>query len=163
MSALQCPVHFWISESESRSVVSNSLRPQGLYSPWNSPGQNTGVGSHSLLQRIIPTQGSNPGLPHCKWILYQLSQQGSPPLYWSSHYINGLFNTSILLSRKTVQTFTRTKLNSLCPSQNHTSTVSDSQVMVTPSLQFLRPKTLPLFFLTTQIQLCALVIPWQYT
>ena len=36
-----------------------------LYSPWNSPGQNTGVGSPSLLQGIFPTQGSNPGLPHC--------------------------------------------------------------------------------------------------
>ena len=35
--------------SESRSVVSDSLRPHGLYSPWNSPGQNTGVGNHSLL------------------------------------------------------------------------------------------------------------------
>ena len=47
---------------ESRSVMSNSLGPQGLYNPWNSPGQNTGVGSRSLLQRIFPTQGSNPGL-----------------------------------------------------------------------------------------------------
>ena len=46
--------------------------------PWNSPGQNTGVGSHSLLQGIFPTQGLNPGLPHCGWILYQLSHQGSP-------------------------------------------------------------------------------------
>ena len=49
-----------------------------LYSPWNSPGQNTGVGSRSLLQGIFPTQGSNLGLPHCRWILYQLSHQGSP-------------------------------------------------------------------------------------
>ena len=48
------------------------------YSPWDSPGQNTGVGSHSLSQGIFPTQGSNPGLPHCRWILYQLSPQGSP-------------------------------------------------------------------------------------
>ena len=48
--------------SESRLVVSDSLRPHGLYSPWNSPGQNTGVGSHSLLQEIFPTQGSNPGV-----------------------------------------------------------------------------------------------------
>ena len=48
--------------SESCSVMSNSLRPHGLYSPWNSPGQNTGVGSLSLLQGIFPTQGSNPGL-----------------------------------------------------------------------------------------------------
>ena len=47
-------------------------------SPWNSPGKNTGVGSLSLLQEIFPTQRSNPGLPHCRWILYQLSHQGSP-------------------------------------------------------------------------------------
>ena len=67
-------------ESESHSVVSNSLQLHGLYSPWNSPGQNTGVGSLSLLQGIFPTQGSNPGLPHCRWILYQLSHKGSPLL-----------------------------------------------------------------------------------
>ena len=66
------------SDQISRSVVSDSLRPHGLYSPWNSPGQNTGVGSLSLLQGIFPTQGSNPGLPHCRWILYQLSHKGSP-------------------------------------------------------------------------------------
>ena len=65
-------------ESESHSVVSDSLRPHGLYSPWNSPGQNTGVGSLSLLQGIFPTQGSNPGLSHCRRILHQLSHKGSP-------------------------------------------------------------------------------------
>ena len=59
-----------------QKVVSDSLRPHGLYSPWNSPGQNTGVGSLSLLQGIFPTQGSNPGLPHCRRILYQLSHKG---------------------------------------------------------------------------------------
>jgi len=58
--------------------VSDSLPPCGLYSPWNSPGQNTGVGSLSLFQGIFPTQGSNPGLLHCRWILYQLSHKGSP-------------------------------------------------------------------------------------
>ena len=47
-------------------------------SPWNSPGQNTGVGNCSLFQGIFPTQGLNPGLPHCRQILYQLSHQGSP-------------------------------------------------------------------------------------
>ena len=47
-------------------------------SPWNSPGQNTGVGSHSLLQGIFPTQGLNPGLSHCSQTLYQLNHQGSP-------------------------------------------------------------------------------------
>ena len=50
-----------ISKSESHSVVSDSLGPYGLHSPWNSPGQNIGVGSLSLLQGIFPTQGSNPG------------------------------------------------------------------------------------------------------
>ena len=49
-----------------------------MYSPWNSPGQNTGVGSLSLLQGIFPIQGLNSGLPHCRQILYQLSHKGSP-------------------------------------------------------------------------------------
>ena len=53
-------------ESESHSVMSDSLRPHGLYSPWNCPGQNTGVGSFSLLQGIFPTQGWNPGLPQIR-------------------------------------------------------------------------------------------------
>ena len=70
-----CIIHL-ISESD--SVVSNSLRPHGLYSPWNSPGQNTGVGSLSLLQGVFPTQGLNPGLPHCRRILYQVSHKESP-------------------------------------------------------------------------------------
>ena len=54
-----------------------TLRPHELYSPWNSPGQNTGMGSCSLLQGIFPTQGLSPGLSHCRQILYQLSHQGS--------------------------------------------------------------------------------------
>ena len=65
-------------ESESHSVMSDSLQPHGLYSPRNFPGQNTGVGSLFLLQGIFPSQGSNPGLPHCGRILYQLSHEGSP-------------------------------------------------------------------------------------
>ena len=65
-------------KSESHSAVSDSLWPHGLYNPWNSPGQNTGVGNISLLQGIFPTQGSNPGLPHCWWILYQLSHKRKP-------------------------------------------------------------------------------------
>ena len=48
----------------------------GLYSLQNSPGQNTGVNSLSFLQGIFPTQGSNPGLPYCRRILYQLSHKG---------------------------------------------------------------------------------------
>ena len=100
------------SESESCLVVSDSLLPHGLYSPWNSPGQNTGVSiisllqgifqprspalqadslpaepqgkstntgvcSLSLLQGIFLTQESNWDFLHCRWILYQLSYQGT--------------------------------------------------------------------------------------
>ena len=82
-----------MSESESRSVVSNSLRPHGLHSPWNSPGQNTGVGSRSLLLGIFPTQGSNPGLPHCRWILYQLSHKRSPWITPKPHLDPGFISS----------------------------------------------------------------------
>ena len=73
--------------------MSDSLQPDGLYSPWNSPGQNTGVDSLSLLQGIFPTQESNPGLPHCRRILYQLSHQGSPRiLEWVTHPLSSGFS-----------------------------------------------------------------------
>jgi len=49
--------------------------------PWSSPGQNSGVGNCSLLQGLFPTQGSNPGLLHCRRILYNLSHQGSLTTY----------------------------------------------------------------------------------
>ena len=67
------------------SVVSDSVRPHRrqptrLPCPWDSPGKNIGVGCHSLLHGIFPTQGLNPGLLHCRWILYQLSHQRSPHL-----------------------------------------------------------------------------------
>ena len=67
-----------VKESESHSVVSDSLWSHGLYSLWNSPGQNIGVGRLSLLQGIFPTQGLNPGLQLCRQILFQLSYKGSP-------------------------------------------------------------------------------------
>ena len=65
------------------SVSSNSLWPHGqqptrLLCLWDSPGKNTGVGCQFLLQGIFPTQGLNPGFPHCRQILYQLSHRGSP-------------------------------------------------------------------------------------
>ena len=65
-------------KSESCSGKSDSLQPHGPYSPCNSPGQYTRGGSRSLLQGIFPTQGSDPGLPHWRRILYQLSHKGSP-------------------------------------------------------------------------------------
>ena len=90
-----CPRSQWEeSESKSHSVMSNSLWPHGLHSPCYSPGQNTGVSSLSLLQGIFLTQGLNPGLlcckwilffclfVLCKWILYQLSHKGSPLWPW---------------------------------------------------------------------------------
>ena len=71
---------------ESESCSMDSWRPCGLHSPWKSPGQNTRVGSLSLLHRVFPTQRLNPGFPHCRWILYQLSHQGSPRiLEWVAH------------------------------------------------------------------------------
>ena len=69
--------------------MSDSLQPQGLYSPWKSLGQNAGVYlSLSLLQGIFPTQGSNPALLHCRRILYQLSYERSRLIY------NSLINIS---------------------------------------------------------------------
>ena len=82
-------------ESESCSVVSDSLWPHGLYSPWNAPGQNTGVGSLSLLQGLFPTQGLNPGLPHCRWILYQLSHQGRPQVSMCNWIISSSFPAKV--------------------------------------------------------------------
>ena len=73
--------HQVIQEWEWKSKLLSHVRffaTHGLYSPWNSLGQNTGVGGLSLLQRIFPTQGSNPGLPHCRQILDQVSHKGSP-------------------------------------------------------------------------------------
>ena len=64
----------------SHSVLSGSLQPHGLQPtrilcPWDFPGKTTGVSCHFLLQGILPTQGLNPGLQHCRQIIYQLSHQ----------------------------------------------------------------------------------------
>ena len=73
--------------------MSDSLWPHGLYSPWNSPGQHTGVGSLSLLQGIFPTQGLSPGLLHCRWILYQSSHKGSPGiLAWVAYAFSSRYS-----------------------------------------------------------------------
>ena len=86
-------IYVCIYNSESHSVVSDSLWHYGLYSPWNSPGQNTGVVSHSFLQGIFLTQGLNPGLLHYRQILYQLSHKGSPRvLEWVAYpFSSGAF------------------------------------------------------------------------
>ena len=79
LSHREAPPEVWRSENVSCSVVSDSLQPHGLYSPWNSRGQNTGVDSLSLLQGIF--LGSNPVLPHCRQILYHPSQKPSSGLF----------------------------------------------------------------------------------
>ena len=84
--------------------------PAMLLCPWDSPGENSGVGHHFLLQRIFPTQKSNPGLRHCRHILYLLSYERSPNLHLLTPKlpvhpsltvflltITGLFSTSISL------------------------------------------------------------------
>ena len=97
--ATELELHWWVNYSNSKHFTvyyisvkitqsCPTLQPHGLYSPWNSLGQNTEVGSRFLLQGIFPTQGSNPGLPHCRQTLYQLSHQGSP--YYVKHCSNHL-------------------------------------------------------------------------
>ena len=78
----------------SHSVLSDFLWPHGPSSSvhGDSPGKNTGVGCHALLQGIFPTQRSNPGLPPCRWSLYCLSHQGSPRiLEYSLSFLRGIF------------------------------------------------------------------------
>ena len=74
---------YFTNESISHLVMSSSLwlhglQPSRLLCPWDFPGKNTGVGCHFLLQEIFLTQGSNPGLLHCKRILFHPSHRGSP-------------------------------------------------------------------------------------
>ena len=75
----------------SHSVMSNSLRPHGLLltrllCPWTFSRQDNGVSCYTLLQRIFPAQGLNPGLLHCRWILDHLSHQGRPRiLVWLAY------------------------------------------------------------------------------
>ena len=69
----------WVSEvAQSCLTLCDPMdcKPTRLLCPWDFPGKSTGVGCHSLLQRVSPTEGSNPGLPHCRQTLYSLSQRG---------------------------------------------------------------------------------------
>ena len=120
------------SESVSRSVVSDSLRPHGLYSPGNSPGQNTGMGSLSLLQGIFPTQGSNPGLPHCRWILYQLSHKGSPNLLFIQTYVHLVNFFESVLNDKGSTKKTQTLSLSFRKRENNYDLNSNMKVKICP-------------------------------
>ena len=73
--ALACEVKVFVS----CSAVGLTLCDPKFLCLWNSPGKNTGVGCHSLLQGIFSTQGSNPGLLHCRKILYHLSYPANLP------------------------------------------------------------------------------------
>ena len=98
-------------------------------SPWNSPGQNTGVCSLSLLQGIFPTQGLTSGLLHCRQILHQLSQKGSPsPLCQKPFFDYSKENSPITLQ---------------CISQDRLG-----YVVVTNSSTFLLPLRRVIFLLT---------------
>ena len=79
-----------VAQSCPQSLQPHGLGPTKLLCPWNSPGKNTGVGCHFLLQGIFLTQGSNPGLPCCRQILYHLSHQGNPNGILPSHKKNGI-------------------------------------------------------------------------
>ena len=64
--------------AQSCLTLCDLMEPTRLLCPWDSLGKNTASGSHALLLGIFPTQGSNPGISHCKQILYHVSHQGSP-------------------------------------------------------------------------------------
>ena len=90
---ISCPVivgvlshHVHSSYSHSVLVAFNSSQPHGLkptrlLCPWYSPGKNTGVGCHFLLQGIFLTQGSNPGLLHCRQVLYHWAPREAPNIH----------------------------------------------------------------------------------
>ena len=93
-------------------------QPSRLPCPWDFPGKNTGVGCHFLLQGIFPTQGSNPGFPHSRQILYQLSHKGSLCSHYPNIHIQYIYTYTVKsLSRArlfvTPWTVACTKL--LCP------------------------------------------------
>ena len=79
-----CAVLYLVAQSCPALCNPRDCSPPGSSVHGDSAGKNTGVGCHALLQGIFLTQGSNPGLPHCRWIPYHLSHQGSPLLTISS-------------------------------------------------------------------------------
>ena len=86
--------------------IPHELGPTRILRPWGFPGKSTGMGCHFLLQGIFPTQGSNPGLPHCRQLLYHLSHQGNPSLY-SCHFflISSASSRSLLFLSSIVPIF----------------------------------------------------------
>ena len=106
---------------------SPTLYEPTLYSPRNPPDWNTGVGRCSLLQGIFPTQGSNPGLPHCSQLLNQLSHQGSPYLWkfciiiMNSSLISGSYTFPVRWELR--MKFLKWELTTKKRAQNHISVI----------------------------------------
>ena len=138
----------------SHSAMSNSLRTHGLQfirllCPWNYPGKNTGVGNHSLLQEIFPTQESIPGLPHFRQILNHLSHQGSPIAYSQGYIFSPLLPSSsshgvLMLRREQPNGFVLSRITSTL----HKRTCEPNQRIVCPGGKdpFLWPLTAPVSF-----------------
>ena len=83
--------------------MSNSLQPHGLQPtrllcPWDFPGKNTGMGCHFPLQGMFPTQGSNPGLLHCRQTLSCLSYQRTVPKCWLLFILRGIYERGMYCS-----------------------------------------------------------------
>ena len=114
LCCVQCLVTHWC-----RTLCdSMDCSPRGSSVHRDSPGKNTAVGCHALLQGIFPIRGSNPGLPHYRWILYHLSHQWSPLLLlsfiWLSH-INGYSVYTVLYISWNIQVTLNTSLNCVGP------------------------------------------------
>ena len=97
----------WTAKRSNQSIL-NEISPEYSLENIHSLGKNTGVGCHFLLQGIFPTQGSNPGLPHCRQILYSLSHQSPhpkphPPLYPQPSIQNGTGSSSNLGNTTTMK------------------------------------------------------------
>ena len=82
VQSLSCVQFFVTPQTPPRSLCDSTDQLASLLCPWNSPGKNTGMGNHSLLQGIFLTQGLNCGLLYCRQILYHLSYQGSHKSHW---------------------------------------------------------------------------------
>ena len=115
--------------------MSDSLQPHELYSQWNSPGQNTGVGSLSFLQGIFPTQGWNPRLLYCRRILYELSYEETTwarnaddknhKIDWLSNQCKGKFCVVFVWNSESFQLWKIIFSNIFQPQSSRNSTMID--------------------------------------
>ena len=122
--------------------MSDCLWPYGLYCPWNSPDQNTGVGSWSLLQGIFPTQGWNPGPPHCRWIVVNNCYSG--PSLNLQQFVNSFGSNSLKLIFCSFLRFPRQEYWSglPCPSPQDLSNPGEDAGLLTLLVDSLPTETL---------------------